>query len=403
MALLAAVLITIFLCLPAPASQADTKVIPGIEVLVAEQLHVIRGKRVGLITNHTGVDRKLRHDIDLLASAPGARLVALFSPEHGIRGAAQAGEKVRSAIDAKTRVPIHSLYGETRRPNAEMLRAVDVLVYDIQDVGSRFYTYISTLGECMQAAAGQKVPFIVLDRPNPLGGEILEGPLLDPAFRSFVGAFAIPVRYGLTPGELASWIKSNLKLDLGLSVVKMKHWTRKQWYDETNLVWVPPSPNIPTIASALVYPGMCLIEGTNLSEGRGTTTPFEIVGAPWIDGVKLAERLNTLALPGVLFRPIAFTPTLSKFSGEACQGVQLHVTDRKSFRPLPTALAVIQDIRRNYSEQFQFRSAHFDRLAGTDAVRKAIEGRQPAAEIVATWQDDLKEFEATRKKFLLYP
>ena len=372
-------------------------------MLLSEQLHLIRGKRVGLITNHSGVNRKLRHDIDLLASAPGVKLTTLFSPEHGIRGATQAGEKVRSAIDAKTSVPIHSLYGETTRPTPEMLKDVDVLVYDIQDIGSRFYTYISTLGECMQAAAERETPLIVLDRPNPLGGDTLEGPLLDPAFRSFVGAFAIPVRYGLTPGELAGWIKTNLKLDLELSIVKMKHWTRGLWYEETNLIWVPPSPNIPTMASAMVYPGMCLIEGTNLSEGRGTTTPFEIVGAPWVDGIKLAERLNAQKLAGVLFRPVAFTPTLSKFSGEACQGVQLHVADRKSFRALLTALLIIEDIRRNYPEQFQFKSAHFDRLVGSDAVRKAMERDEPASDIVATWQKDLKEFEAARRKFLLYP
>jgi len=372
MARIAAIFIALTLFSSAPTSQAAPQVIPGIEVLLSEQLPLIRGKRVGLITNHSGMDRKLRHDIDLLASAPGIKLTALFSPEHGIRGAAQAGEEVRNATDVKTGVPIHSLYGETRRPTPEMLKDIDVLVYDMQDIGSRFYTYISTLGECMEAAAQRKIPFIVLDRPNPLGGDTIEGPLLDLTFRSFVGAFAIPIRYGLTPGELAGWIKSNLKLDLELSVVKMKHWMRGQWYEETNLIWVPPSPNIPTMASALAYPGMCLIEGTNLSEGRGTTTPFEIVGAPWVDGIKLAERLNTLALPGVLFRPVAFTPTLSKFSGEACQGVQLHVADRKSFRPLPSALAIIEDIRRNYPEQFQFKSSHFDRLAGTDAVRKAM-------------------------------
>jgi uncharacterized protein YbbC (DUF1343 family) len=387
--------------LPARANQQP--VIPGIEVLLTEQMHLIRGKRVGLITNHTGVNRKLRHDIDLLASAPGVKLSALFSPEHGIRGAAQAGEKVLSTADAKTGVPIYSLYGETRRPTSEMLRDVDVLAYDIQDIGSRFYTYISTLGECMQAAAERKIPLIVLDRPDPLGGNTLEGPLLDPAFRSFVGAYAIPVRYGLTPGELAGWVKFSLKLDLELSVVKMKHWTRAHWYDETSLIWVPPSPNIPTMASATVYPGMCLIEGTNLSEGRGTTTPFEIVGAPWLDGIKLSERLNALALAGVLFRPITFTPTLSKFSGEACQGIQLHIADRKLFRSLSTALAIIEDIRRNYPEQFQFKNAHFDRLVGTDAVRKAMERNQSALEILMTWQNDLKSFEAINKKFWLYP
>ena len=386
-----------------PGQATQQAVIPGIEVLLSEQLNLIRGKRVGLITNHSGVNRKLQHDIDVLASAPGVKLTALFSPEHGIRGAAQAGEKVRSAVDTKTGVPIHSLYGETRRPTTDMLKDVDVLVYDIQDIGSRFYTYISTLGECMQAAAERKIPLVVLDRPNPLSGDVVEGPLLDPAFRSFVGAYAIPIRYGLTPGELAGWIKSNLKLDLELSIVKMKHWTRAQWYEETNLIWVPPSPNIPTMASAMVYPGMCLIEGTNLSEGRGTTTPFEIVGAPWLDGIKLAERLNALALPGALFRPVTFTPTLSKFSGEACQGVQLHVADRKLFRPFASALAIVDDIRRNYPEQFQFKSAHFDRLAGTDAVRKAMERNEPVAEIVAAWQKDLREFETVRRKFLLYP
>jgi len=398
-----AILIELTLFCSALTSQTPSQVIPGIEVLLSEQLNLIRGKRVGLITNHSGVNRKLQHDIDLLSSAPGVKLAALFSPEHGIRGAAQAGEKVRSAIDAKTGVPIHSLYGETRRPTPEMLRDVDVLVYDIQDIGSRFYTYISTLGECMQAAAERKIPLIVLDRPNPLSGDTLEGPLLDPTFRSFVGEYAIPIRYGLTPGELAGWIRSNLKLDLELSVVKMKYWTRAESYEETNLIWVPPSPNIPTMASAMVYPGMCLIEGTNLSEGRGTTTPFEIVGAPWVDGIKLAERLNALALPGALFRPVAFTPTLSKFSGEACQGVQLHVADRKLFRPLATALVIIEDIRRNYPEQFQFKSAHFDRLAGTDAVRKAMEQNEPVPEIVAAWQKDLKEFDTARRRFLLYP
>ena len=385
------------------AQANQPQLIPGIEVLLSEQLPLIRGKRVGLITNHSGVDRKLRHDIDLLASAPGVRLTALFSQEHGIRGAAQAGEKIHSSLDAKTGVPVHSLYGETRRPTNEMLRNVDVLIYDIQDIGTRFYTYISTLGECMQAAAERKIPLIVLDRPNPLGGDIIEGPMLDLDFRSFVGAYAIPIRYGLTPGELAGWIKSNLKLDLELSVVKMKHWTRAQWYEQTNLIWVPPSPNIPTMASAMVYPGMCLIEGTNLSEGRGTTTPFEIVGAPWVDGMKLAERLNVLALPGALFRPVSFTPTLSKFSGETCQGVQLHVADRKLFSPLGTALAIIEDIHKNYPDQFQFKSSYFDRLAGTDAVRKAMERNDPAAKIIATWQNDLKEFEIARQKFLLYP
>jgi uncharacterized protein YbbC (DUF1343 family) len=378
-------------------------VVPGIEVLLSEQLHLIRGKRIGLITNHTGVDRRLRHDIDAFIATPGLGLVALFSPEHGIRGTVQAGEKVRSGVDEKTGIPVYSLYGEETRPTAEMLKEVDVLVYDIQDVGSRFYTYISTLGHCMEAAAGKKIPFIVLDRPNPLGGEAVEGPRLKPEFRSFVGAFPIPIRYGLTPGELAGFIKDTQKLDVALAVVKLKNWRRSQWYDETGLVWVPPSPNIPTLEAALVYPGTCLMEGTNLSEGRGTTKPFKVVGAPWIDGLKLAESLNRTNLPGVLFRATAFTPTFSKFSGEACQGVQLHIVDRRTFRPLLTALAILKEIRSAYPSQFQFTNKHFDRLAGSDELRKSLEQNLAVEKIVAAWDASVKEFEVARMKYLLYP
>ncbi len=378
-------------------------VVPGIEVLLSEQLGLIRGKRIGLITNHTGVDRKLRHDIDAFISTPGLRLVALFSPEHGIRGTVQAGEKVRSGVDEKTGIPVYSLYGEKTQPTEDMLKEVDVLVYDIQDVGCRFYTYISTLGQCMEAAARKKIPFIVLDRPNPLGGEAVEGPSLKPEFRSFVGAFPIPIRYGLTPGELAGFIKDTQKLDVALAVAKLKNWRRSQWYDETGLVWVPPSPNIPTLEAALVYPGTCLMEGTNLSEGRGTTKPFELIGAPWIDGLKLAESLNRTNLPGVLFRATAFTPTFSKFSGEACQGVQLHIVDRKTFRPLLTALAILKEIRSAYPSQFQFTNKHFDRLAGSDELRKSLEQNLAVEKIVAAWDASVKEFEVARMKYLLYP
>lgn len=397
-------LLGLFLLTPLPLSQVKVKpTIPGIEVLLSDQLHLVRGKRIGLITNHTGVDRNLRHDIDVLSSIPGVRLVALFSPEHGIRGTVQAGEKVSSAIDEKTGIPIHSLYGEVTAPTEEMLKEVEVLVYDIQDVGSRFYTYISTLGHCLQAAAARKIPFIVLDRPNPLGGSAVEGPLLDEKFRSFVGAFPIPIRYALTPGELASFISASQRLEVALSVVKLKNWHRRQWYDETGLIWVPPSPNIPTLDTAFVYPGMCLVEGTNLSEGRGTTKPFETVGAPWIDSFKLVEELGRKNLPGVRFRPITFTPTFSKFSGQACQGIQIHVTRRTNFRPVATALTLLQEVRRAYPARFQFQESHFDRLAGSDQVRKALERDIPIEEIVASWQASLRAFEAERQKYLLYP
>jgi uncharacterized protein YbbC (DUF1343 family) len=381
----------------------ESSVVPGIEVLVAERLDLLRGKRLGLITNHTGVDRKLRRNIDILKSLPETELVALFSPEHGIEGVGQAGEKVGSEIDKKSGVPVHSLYGEVTRPTPEMLKDVDLLVYDIQDVGSRYYTYLSTLGQCMEAAAQKSIPFVVLDRPNPLTGSRIEGRVLDWSFRSFVGTFAVPIRYGLSPGELANYVKDERRLNLQLFVVKMKNWQRYQWYDETGLVWVPPSPNIPALESALAYPGMCLLEGTNLSEGRGTTKPFEIAGAPWVDGNKLAERLKGLNLPGVLFRPISFTPAFSKFSGQPCHGIQIHVVDRNQFMPVRTTLSLIRDLRNFYPSQFEWNEKHFDQLIGSDDVRRAIEHNVSTEKIIESWQAGLEDFESKRRKYFLYP
>jgi uncharacterized protein YbbC (DUF1343 family) len=376
---------------------------PGIEVLVAERLDLLRGKRIGLITNHTGVDRSLHRNIDILKSLPETELVALFSPEHGLEGVNRAGEKVASRIDKTSGVPVYSLYGEVIRPTPEMLKYVDLLVYDIQDVGSRYYTYLSTLAKCMEAAAQKGIPFVVLDRPNPLTGSRVEGRVLDWSFRSFIGTFMGPVRYGLTPGELANFIKDEWKLNLKLFVVKMKNWQRDQWYDQTGLVWVPPSPNLPTLESALVYPGMCLLEGTNLSEGRGTSKPFEIAGAPWVDSKTLAERLNSLNLPGVRFHPISFTPAFSKFSGQPCHGIQIHVMDRNQFLPVLTALALIQDLRNFYPSQFKWNEKHFDQLIGSDDVRRAIEHNVKAEKIVKSWEAALEDFEFKRRKYFLYP
>jgi len=381
----------------------ENSVIPGIEVLASERLDLLRGKRIGLITNHTGVDRYLHHDIDILKSLPEAELVALFSPEHGIEGASQAGEKVGSRIDKTSGVPVYSLYGEVIRPTPEMLKHVDLLVYDIQDVGSRYYTYLSTLRLCMEAAAQQGIPFVVLDRPNPLTGSRVEGRVLDWSFRSFVGTFMGPVRYGLTSGELANYIKDEWKLNLELFVVRMKNWRRDQWYDETGLAWVPPSPNMPALESALVYPGMCLLEGTNVSEGRGTSKPFEIAGAPWVDSNTLAERLNSLDLPGVLFRPISFTPTFSKFSGQPCHGIQIHVLDRNQFMPVLTALSLIQDLRNFYPSQFKWNEKHFDQLIGSDDVRRAIGHNVSTEKIIKSWKAGLEDFESKRRKYFLYP
>jgi uncharacterized protein YbbC (DUF1343 family) len=386
---------------------SETGVVPGLEVILGENKALIEGKRVGLITNHSGVDRNLRHAIDLLSHAPGVKLTTLFAPEHGIRGVAQDGDKVVDSIDDRTGVPIYSLYGSVRRPTPEMLKNVDVLVYDIQDVGVRFYTFISTLGECMAAAAENGIPFILLDRPNVLADTGLEGRMLDIArFKSFVGYYPIPIRYGWTPGELAGFIKDTIKKDLGkdlaLTVVKVKNWKRAMWYDQTGLSWIPPSPNIPSLATATVYPGMCLIEGTNVSEGRGTTLPFEMIGAPWIDGYKLADELNALKLPGVLFRPTSFTPNASKFQGQGCQGLQVHVMDRTRFQAVRTALHILSTIRKLYPNQFQWRENHMDRLSGSDDVRKAIDQGIPADKILASWEDALKAFDALRKRYFLY-
>jgi uncharacterized protein YbbC (DUF1343 family) len=397
-------LIQVLLIVALAAAPGAAQVIPGLEVLLQEQKDLIAGKRVGLITNHTAFDRQMRHASDLLARASGVTLTALFAPEHGIRGAVPAGGKISDAKDEQTGVPVYSIYGEIVRPTPEMLKNVDILVYDIQDVGVRFYTYISTMGEGMAAAADKGIPFVVLDRPDPLADSTLEGRILDVArFRSFVGYYPIPIRYGWTLGELAGFVKSGMKKDLRLVVVKMKNYRHALWYDQTGLPWISPSPNIPTLASTIVYPGLCLFEGTNLSEGRGTMQPFETIGAPWLDGFKLAEAMSALKLEGVLFRPAFFTPNASKYQGQACQGAQLHVTDRNRFRSVTVALHMLSWIRRNYASQFQWRENHIDRLAGSDDVRKAIDQGMPVDQIIGSWQPDLKKFEETRRKFLLYP
>jgi uncharacterized protein YbbC (DUF1343 family) len=390
-------------CLLCVAPPAAAQVVPGIEVLLQDHRALIAGKRVGLIANHTSVDRQLRHDADLLAAAPGVRLTAIFAPEHGFRGVAQAGDAIASTKDERTGVPVHSIYGKTQRPTPEMLKDVDVLIFDIQDVGVRFYTYISTMGECMEAAADAGIPFVVLDRPNPIADIGLEGGILDVAgFRSFVGAYAVPIRYGWTIGELAGFVRDGLKKPVQLTVVRMKNYRRDLWYDQTGLAWIPPSPNIPTLATATVYPGLCLIEGTNLSEGRGTMQPFETFGAPWLDAYKVVDELTALKLPGALFRPVSFTPTLSKHQGAACRGVHVHVTDRQAFRPVTVALHILAVVRRLHPSNFQWLERHMDRLTGSDAARLALEqGKAPDA-IVASWRNELARFEALRKRYFLY-
>ncbi len=335
--------------------------------------------------------------MDLLARHSEVQLVALFAPEHGILGQAQAEEGVSSYGN------VYSLYGETRAPTAEMLKDVEVLLYDMQDVGVRFYTYISTMFLSMQAAAEKGIPFIVLDRPNPIDGSRVEGPVLQPGYESFVGIYALPIRYGMTAGELAQMLNQQTDLQCDLRVVPLADWQREHWYDQTGLEWISPSPNIPTVTTAAVYPGLCLIEGTNLSEGRGTTRPFELVGAPWLNSHELAERLNRLQLPGVHFREQAFTPTFSKYRDEQTQGIQIHVLDRDSFHPLPTVLHLLKEVRRLHPQELVFEETFFDRLVGNSWVREALTQETSVEDIVDQWQPALQEFKQTREKYLLYP
>ncbi len=383
---------------------------PGIEVLLHGRAGGLKGKRIGLVTNMTGVDRDLHSDIDLLAARDDFQLVALFGPEHGVRGDAQAGAHVGASRDAATGVPVHSLYGEHREPTPEMLRGIDLLLFDIQDVGARFYTYPYTLANVMRAAKRDGIPVWVLDRPNPVGGTKVEGPVLEPAQASFVGMFPIPVRHGMTIGELARLFNGEFGIGADLSVVPMRGWRRTEAEPGGAMPWVPPSPNMPTRDTALVYLGTALLEGTNVSEGRGTTRPFEIVGAPFVDARELAERLDALGLPGVRFRPTSFTPSFSKHEGKACGGVQIHVIDRDAYQPFLTGVAVVKALHDLYPRQFRFQSdapgatpGFFDKLAGNAWLRQMIENGDPLEAMQARWQPESRKFEQVREGYLLYP
>lgn len=381
--------------------KGNNKIELGVERLMKHEKRLLEGKRVGLITNPTGVDSELNSVVDLLNNDPDIHLEALYGPEHGVRGDAQAGQYVDYYIDEITGVPVYSLYGKTRKPTPEMLENVDVLVFDIQDVGTRFYTYIYTMALAMEAAEEKGIPFVVLDRPNPLGGKTIEGPVLDPEFASFVGQYAIPLRHGMTVGELAKLFNKEFNIDADLKVVKMKGWKRNSYFDETGLQFVMPSPNMPTLETALVYPGTALIEGTNVSEGRGTSKPFELIGAPFINSTELAASLNNLNLPGVKFRAASFTPTFSKHSGKLSHGVQVHVTDRTKYQPVETGLHIVKTLKDLYPEDVQLTS-FFDNLIGNGWIRPGIDNGMTVEEMKARWGKDLKQFEKVRKGYLLY-
>lgn len=380
----------------------------GVEVLLDEQKDLIKGQRVGLITNPTGVDQTLNSIVDRLYNDPDVELTALYGPEHGVRGDAQAGEYVEYYIDEATGLPVYSLYGKTRKPTPEMLEDVDVLLFDIQDVGTRFYTYIYTMAYAMEAAQENDIKFIVLDRPNPLGGQKVEGPVLDPKYASFVGNYPIPLRHGMTVGELATLFNEEFEIGADVTVVKMNGWKRNMYYHDTPLQFVLPSPNMPTFETTLVYPGAALIEGTNISEGRGTTKPFEFIGAPFVNSTEFAAELNDLNLPGVTFRAASFTPTFSKHSGNLSHGVQIHVTNKQPFNPIETGLHIVKTLHDMYPEEFEFREENnqgisfFDNLIGNGWVREAIENGDSVKSIVDRWKEDLKEFKQLRKEYLLY-
>ena len=374
----------------------------GIENLDGS-LALFKGKRVGLITNATGVDRNYRRSVDILKDK--VNLVALFAPEHGLRGNVVAGAAVPHEKDAATGLPIYSLHGDNRKPTAAMLKGIDVLAFDIQDIGARSYTYVYTMAYAMQSAREMNIPFVVFDRPNPVGGEQVEGGLLQPAYSSFIGLYPIPVRHGLTVGELARLFNEEFGIGVKLTVVPMQGWQRRMQQVDTGLPWLMTSPNIPTPDSALVYNATALFGGSNVSEGIGTTRPFELVGAPWLDGQKLADRLNSLRLSGVYFRPVHFTPQWGKYQGRVCSGVQIHLTDRNRFSAVPVGLRLLEAIREQGGARFQWNAPKgkdrwmIDLYVGGPELR---EGKVNISDLLARWSKEAAEFRLRSKKYQLY-
>jgi uncharacterized protein YbbC (DUF1343 family) len=388
----------------------------GLDDLVAQDFVPLAGMRVGLVTHPAAVDSKLRHAIELLASAPKVKLGAIFGPEHGLLGQAQdlIGVSTEESKGKSAPVPVYSLYGssvESLRPTPAQLKDLDALVIDLQDIGSRYYTFQATMRYCLEAALPLGMRVFVLDRPNPIGGDV-EGPALRKGYESFVGAHDIATRHGLTIGELAMLYERELALGPGeLRVIQCEGWRRSQYFDQTGLPWVLPSPNMPTLDTAIVYPGQCLIEGTNLSEGRGTTRPFEICGAPWLDGPKLAHRMNDEKLPGAKFRPVSFRPTFQKHAGQDCGGVQIHVLDRIAFQPVRTSLALLAVMREMSGPKFAWRTEVYefvrdpiaiDLLFGSDRERKHLEAGKPWRELTSQWEKEEAAFAHRRHTVFLY-
>lgn len=387
----------------APPPGGATPALPGIDVLLRDSLHLVRGRRVGLVTNQTGVDARGVSDVERLRAA-GVQLVALFSPEHGFRGAADPGAAVASTLDSATGLPIYSLYGRVTAPSAEMLQGVDLLLIDLQDAGARYYTYIGTTIDVMAAAARHGLPVVLLDRPDPIGGAV-QGNVLDPAFTSPVGRLAVPMRHGLTIGELARLARADLGLTTKLTVVPVAGWRRGLAWDQTGLPFIPPSPNLRSVEALFHYPGLCLFEGTALSVGRGSEAPFEQIGAPWLDTAAVLARVQRAQLLGVRLRSVTFTPHNpgdGRFNDTLVAGVRLQVTDRRTYDPTRTAVELLSAVQSVHPDRIGWVPRHFDRLAGGPGLRDAIAGGRPADEITKGWGVALRAFEARRKPYMLY-
>lgn len=388
------------------------RILLGIESLITNKLDLLEGMRVGLICNQSSVTHKFTHAADELHGLSNFNLAALFGPQHGIRGEVQDNMiETPHATDRKTGLPIYSLYSETREPTEEMLKDIDALIFDMQDVGCRVYTFIYTMANCMIAARKFGLKVVVCDRPNPVNGAYIEGNALDENFKSFVGQYSIPMRHGMTVGELANLFNEHFNIGCDLSVIKMEGWSREMWFDETDAPWVLPSPNMPATETATVFPGTVYLEGTMLSEGRGTTKPFEIVGAPYIKGNEFAEYLNGLNLPGVYFRECGFQPTFQKHADNICEGIQIHVIERDIFKPVISGIAVIKAAIDLYGDKFEWKQPPYeyiydklpiDVIAGTDDLRKRLENRESLEGITASWEEDETIFRSVRNDYLLY-
>ncbi len=392
----------VFALLATPAHSKE-KVLLGIDVLEQENFKSLAGKKIGLVTNHTGTDRNGRTTIDVLFQAPNVRLLRLFSPEHGIRGKEKDGAVISDGKDAKTGLPIYSLYGKTNRPTKEMLQGLDALVFDIQDIGTRFYTYTTTLAYCLEEAAKRNIEFVVLDRPNPITGSITEGEVLSPEVRHFTAYLEIPTRHGLTVGEIANWVNQTKSLNAKLTVIKMKNWRRTMWWDETGLAFRPTSPNIRDLNTALLYSGVGAFEATNVSVGRGTKKPFQIFGAPWITSAEeFAERLNLANLPGFEFEAVQFKPKDDLYRGETCRGVKIKVTDREKARPIDLFINAFMILRELYPQNFEPRWTEIERVTGSGRLKKMIEMKYTAETILEVYRGKANDFVKSRKKVLLY-